>query len=359
MLPDGKGYCKKRSRMKYKLLAASKDIGEHVNIGDYIQALAAAQFLPKVDGFIQRERLKDYDGEECKVIMNGWYMHNTEQWPPSDKVIPLFVAFHINATAKEGMVSDKSVDYLKKYQPIGCRDYFTMDLLASKGVDAYFSACLTLTLGMKYKSEDKENKCYFVDPFIPKKRKGADEIGNALWLLFHCNKWNAIAKIARKLPYKRNFKKIIHTCRFYRAYIKLFTEETLVDAEYISQQNAGYLLKFKTDEERLAEAARLVGKYAKARLVVTSRIHCALPCIGLETPVILTENAGQSEKKACRMGGISDFFNIISLNGTGYETNFHFDNGRKLSVSELPPYGRGFMEAIYCPIDWSLQGFCC
>ena len=55
----------------------------------------------KIDGFIQREELKDYDSEECKVIMNGWYMHHPEQWPPSDKIHPLFVAFHINSLAKE------------------------------------------------------------------------------------------------------------------------------------------------------------------------------------------------------------------------------------------------------------------
>lgn len=180
--------------MKYKLLAVSVDTGEHVNIGDYIQALAAAQFLPEVDGFVQRERLKEYDGEACKVIMNGWYMHHTEHWPPSDKIKPLFVAFHINASAKEGMLTEDSINYIKKFQPIGCRDYFTRDLLVSKGVDAYFSACLTLTLGMTYKSEDKDGKCYFVDPFIPKGRKGVDEICNTLWLLSHCNKWNSIER---------------------------------------------------------------------------------------------------------------------------------------------------------------------
>lgn len=99
--------------MKYKLLAVSVDTGEHVNIGDYIQALAAAQFLPEVDGFVQRERLKEYDGEACKVIMNGWYMHHTEHWPPSDKIKPLFVAFHINASAKEGMLTEDSINSLR------------------------------------------------------------------------------------------------------------------------------------------------------------------------------------------------------------------------------------------------------
>lgn len=78
--------------MKYKILAVST-VNE-INIGDYIQALASSQFLPRVDGFIQREELKDYDGEECKMIMNGWYMHNPKQWPPSKKFI-LYMLLYI------------------------------------------------------------------------------------------------------------------------------------------------------------------------------------------------------------------------------------------------------------------------
>lgn len=84
--------------MNYKLLSVSTE--GQVNIGDYIQALASKQFLPHLDGFIQREELKGYNEEECKVIMNGWYMHHPENWPPSNKIIPLYVAFHINSLAK-------------------------------------------------------------------------------------------------------------------------------------------------------------------------------------------------------------------------------------------------------------------
>lgn len=47
--------------MKYKLLSIKGQGG--VNIGDYIQALASSQFLPQIDGFIDRERLKDYNSE--------------------------------------------------------------------------------------------------------------------------------------------------------------------------------------------------------------------------------------------------------------------------------------------------------
>lgn len=48
--------------MKYKLLAVSKFPNiSGVNIGDYVQALASSQFLPHIDGFIDRdEDLKDY-----------------------------------------------------------------------------------------------------------------------------------------------------------------------------------------------------------------------------------------------------------------------------------------------------------
>lgn len=324
--------------MKYKLLAISTE--KQVNIGDYIQALAAAQFLPHADGFIQRERLKDYNDETCTVIMNGWYMHHPEQWPPSNKINPLFVALHINATAAEKLISEESIRYFKKFQPIGCRDYFTRDLLASKGVEAYFSGCLTLTLGQSYQAKERENKCYFVDPFIPKKGKIIDEIYNTLWLATHWNTWNAIEKITKKLPYKKHFKKRIHACRLYRAYINLFTPETLLEAEYISHLNKGYLSNYETDQDRLEEAARLVNKYARARMVVTSRIHCALPCLGLGTPVILTESREQSKKKACRMGGIRELFNIVIFNkiggGGGIETNFPFNRDQKISISTAP-----------------------
>lgn len=317
--------------MKYKLLAVSTE--RRVNIGDYIQALAAAQFLPKADGFIQREKLKDYDGEECKVIMNGWYMYHTEQWPPSEKIHPLFVAFHINASAKNGLVSKESIDYLKRFQPIGCRDFYTMDLLLSKGIDAYFSACMTLTLGTRYKSTEKDEKCYFVDPYIPKEKRGYNELSNTLWLLTHMD---TINKIARKWPYKRHLKKYIHVCRFYRTYIKIFTKETLTKAEYISHWDRNYLSASKTEDEWLTEAERLVYKYSKSKLVVTSRIHCALPCLGLEVPVIFTENIKQSDISRCRMGGIRDLFNIISFNGKKYDLNFNLYGNQRISTSACP-----------------------
>ena len=33
------------------------------------------------------------------------------------------------------------------------------------GIKSYFSSCLTLTLGIKYKSEEKSDEVIFVDPY--------------------------------------------------------------------------------------------------------------------------------------------------------------------------------------------------
>ena len=77
------------------------------NAGDYIQSLAAAQYLPRVDKYLNREKLSEYKGEPVKLIMNGWFMHQPECWPPSKQIFPLLTSFHINAEANDKMLKSK------------------------------------------------------------------------------------------------------------------------------------------------------------------------------------------------------------------------------------------------------------
>ena len=65
-----------------------------INIGDYIQSLAARQFLLESPEWVERDYLNEYDGEEAKLIMNGWFTYRPENWPPSPKIHPLFVAMY-------------------------------------------------------------------------------------------------------------------------------------------------------------------------------------------------------------------------------------------------------------------------
>lgn len=310
--------------MTYKLLYVNDDSLSATNIGDYIQALAAAQFLPSVSGFIDREKLKDYTGEDCKVIMNGWYIHNTEQWPPSSKIHPLFISVHFNSTAIHKLLSKESLCYLKQHEPIGCRDEQTKDLLIANGINAYFSGCLTLTLGHKYMARSRTNQIYFVDAYFISHWNIRTVIKNALYLLFN---YSAISIISKKHPEpKKGIRKKMILTTFYREYRKFFSKETLINANYISQQSNYYKDCFNSEEERLAEAERLVKLYSEAQLVVTSRIHCALPCLGLNTPVIYVEDSQQSNASACRFGGIKDFFNILSWDRDHLVSKFKFES---------------------------------
>ncbi|ANH80630.1 hypothetical protein A8C56_06215 [Niabella ginsenosidivorans] len=324
--------------MEYKLLGVSTE--KELNIGDYVQALASYQFLPSLDGFIQREALRQYNGKTAKMIMNGWYMHHPENWPPSERILPLFVAFHLNSLAKARLLENDSINYLKKHQPIGCRDHTTAALLKEKGVDAYFSGCMTLTLGLKYKDENKDEKVFFVDPYFKTNWNFTNLIKNGIYLL---KNRKAIKIISDKYPEtKKGWRKKMILTAFYREYQKFFTKETLLNAEYINQQSVSWKQHHKTETDYLKEAELLVKKYAKAKLVVTSRIHCALPCLGLETPVVYTEDSHQSEASRCRLDGLRQLFNILSWrNGKLYP---EFEMNGKLSINSTPANKQNWKE---------------
>ncbi len=67
--------------MKYGLFTYKHSHNNLINIGDYVQSLAAKQFLPRVDEYVERDELNSLKGEEIKIIMNGWYTHYPGNWP--------------------------------------------------------------------------------------------------------------------------------------------------------------------------------------------------------------------------------------------------------------------------------------
>ncbi len=278
------------------------------NIGDYIQSLAAAQFLPpKIEPYINREKLDEYNGEEVRLIMNGWFMHEPSHWPPSPKIHPLFVSFHLNVLAKSELLKDESINYLKKFEPIGCRDKNTVKLLTDNGVDAYFSGCLTLTLGESYKSaaNTKRNGIYFTDVYNYFDKAPLQLIKTLIILLTNLR---SILLLNKRMGLKISIKNILKAASFYRTYSKKFTFEVLTKANYIEQEIPD---NFLSDEEKFSYAKDLLRKYSTAQFVVTSRIHCALPCLSLETPVIYIENINQTEESSCRLDGIRDLFHVM------------------------------------------------
>ncbi|MEQ1161670.1 polysaccharide pyruvyl transferase family protein [Acinetobacter calcoaceticus] len=289
------------------------DSRDFYNVGDYVQSLAAQGFFGKADVFINRERSAEYKGEPVKMIMNGWYTHTrTDGWIPSEKINPLFVSFHLNNAAKESMLNDKGIKFLKKHAPIGCRDQNTVKELKAVGVDAYFTGCLTLTLD-RYKKENVEReKIYIVDPLYNYPQKD--------YIMSHY-------KPLLKAVLNGNIFKFNKTNQHLT---NIFTKELLEKAEYIKQHLPGKGVSY---EQRFKLADELLEKYSKAKLVITSRIHCALPCLAMGTPVIYV-NGFDDFADTCRFDGILDLFNRVDVDSkTGeFSTNFEFD-GEKISES--------------------------
>lgn len=197
------------------------------NIGDDIQTLAAVNLLKK-NGindhiFIDRENLSSYDGDHVVLIMNGWYIHNLNSFPPSNKITPIFIGVHIN---NEDLVKNNTT-YFKKYQPIGCRDTDTVTIFKKYNIGAYFSGCLTLTFD---EYNQKSSEIYLVD---------VDDH------TYDINKNKEVTVINHTFDIKK-------------------------------KDDLNFRLKFAQD---------LLNKYKKAKLVITSRLHCALPCRALNTDV--------------------------------------------------------------------------
>lgn len=203
------------------------------NLGDEIQSLAVEQFLPRVDKKFDRDSLRTVsEPDRYLVIMNGYFSRFPERsFPPSPYFLPVFFGFHIrtNPLNLQYFLSPEIISYLKQHEPIGCRDRHTMALLQQHGVQAFFSKCLTLTFPRREK-EPEDGRIFLVDT----------------------------GEIPLPKEIRKNSVKTTH----------------LVSSLY-------------GDEIKTSMARKLLQIYKNhASLVITTRIHCALPCLAMGIPVI-------------------------------------------------------------------------
>ena len=287
------------------------------NLGDYVQSLAAFQFLPNgiEPILLERDNISDFqlDGGIIKVIMNGWWMVNPENFPPSSSILPFYRSFHLRPRIEKIFFNKETIAHLKKHQPIGCRDENTKKMMQSHGIDAFFSGCLTLTLGQTFHYRPHiKSPIYIVDPFV----------GNfiskdwrlSLQLLVRCLH---VLLIKRKLIYKVK-NQILKTCNVSRKGYDLWLYSTKLCAIYSEVigndvlEGAIYRThiipanKIKSHKERLVFARETLEEYSKAKFVITSRIHCGLPCLGIGIPVILVVSPPMI--RSGRMGGVANLF---------------------------------------------------
>ena len=207
------------------------------NLGDYIQSVAVERLLPAIEQRFDRDTLAYANPVvPMSIVMNGWFSHHPQTCLPlSDKLTPLFWGFHItDCNDSWSYFSRKEiVNYLKRYEPIGCRDPYTADRLSQLGVETFVSYCLTLTLP---KRECQEN----------------------------CDKVIVVDGEGIPLPAELKEQAVYYT----------------------------HIIPGKNREAIKRVYARLMLKMyrTEARLVVTTRLHCLLPCVAMGIPVIFFNN---------------------------------------------------------------------
>jgi hypothetical protein len=270
------------------------------NIGDEIQSLASRQFLPRVDFVVDREFLNLFEipeGGRAKMILHGWFSHQPENWPPSESLIPLITSLHLSpGKPSEVILREPAVKYLKGLGPIGARDFGTLEALQKAGVESFFSSCMTLTHN----------------------RRSVERDGDLLVA-------NEIPDDVFDVIQKKTKKKIQWT------------------------SHTGYDDENQTKRFEIAED--LLKTYSRASVVVTTRLHCALPCVAMGTPVLLLDTA----KDQWRFGGLNDFFHHCSPTEFLKDNNIYDVDAPPSNPDRHLPYRdvliRRAKEFVATPID--------
>jgi hypothetical protein len=206
----------------------------NINLGDQIQSLATEQHLPGIDRLFDRDTLSmEHVDEPFLLIMQGWFSMTPKLcFPPSQNITPIFFGFHLANYngGYEHFLSDEAIGYFKKHEPIGCRDRQTQVLLSDRNIDTYLTGCLTLTFPAR-ECSPVIGKVILVD---------ADKIAVPAALA------KGAIKVTHRLP-------------------------TPIFSEPAKREMASGLIDLYRD---------------KASLVITTRLHCALPCIAMGIPVV-------------------------------------------------------------------------
>ena len=231
------------------------------NSGDEMQGFSGLQFLPYLTDFVDRDFGLPHTPTQY-LFANAWWGYSSS-FPPPPSLKAAWFSVHMSSSFKKITVP-RNIGYFRRYSlevgPIGARDDPTLAFLRKLGLPTYLSSCFTQMLRSS---------------------------GNR---------------------YKENFSK--------RNLIMLVdVDENLLPAEIVALGT-----HFRADvnksnifdrQARLEHAQKLHHLYStEAKVVITSRIHSALPASVNGVPVIFVE---QSEDrlpggKGGRTQGISNLF---------------------------------------------------
>ncbi len=209
-------------------------------IGDEIQLLAIDNLYREMgidaDDIIRipYNELSTYSGEYVVLPISFplyGFSHDAYITVYSERIIPVF----IGASIMVDELCEEDIAYFRKYEPIGCRDQHTMNVMRKYGIVAYLNGCMTATLPRRGIDMDrKADKVYCVD--MPD-------------------------NLMKYVP------------------CELKKDAIFMNHVFMSEE---------CENGVRDKAMEVYGEYYKsAKLVITTRLHAALPCAAMGIPVVL------------------------------------------------------------------------
>ena len=236
-----------------------------INIGDVLQMMALEKILfekfnaqKKDIIYLNYYELSHYAGKEYLIVpINLLVMHdeyNIQFLSMPSKIIPVFLGISFSDTR----LLSEQIEYLKKWQPIGCRDERTMLMLRRYGIEAYVQGCISITYCNK-KENKKRNKIFLVDVPI---------------------------EVEHYIP-----KELLQKC-------EIVKQEIYADPNDLP------------DHSIREYTEKIISKYSnEAEMIITSRFHGAVLGLSLGIPTIVT-----LEEYTYRFGWLSKFLPIYTKN---------------------------------------------
>ena len=248
------------------------------NLGDSIQTIALVENLKKADPnnqiiFIEGSdfgKLYDsYKGCGKRAIMAGWFSHAEEFLPPNE-IDSLYISFCLYPLRARREIINRILNHHKSQ--IGCRDFQTLTYFGDKG---YFSRCLTFTL-----------------PKFPESNR-TDEI--------------LIVKYGNDIDDD--------------TFVDYIPENIRKNSIELTHREGAL---YRGNPESNIDYARFrLKRYARAKLVITNLLHCAIPCVAMGTPVVFVNDFHPNVRQ--RSGAIAGVLPPIT-----------FDDLRKIDYSSIP-----------------------
>ncbi|MBE6968542.1 MAG: polysaccharide pyruvyl transferase family protein [Ruminococcaceae bacterium] len=272
------------------------------NLGDNMQILAIDHIYEQMGidlkdvVYIDTNELSTYKGEYV-ILPVTMPLVDYREGGIAGRFSPYIIPVFLGLTMVKETLEDVEVAYYKKYEPIGCRDERTLNTLRRYQIRCYLHGCITITLP-KRESEPERGEVFLVD---------------------------VDPKLAERIPASLRENAQIRTH---------LRHEKLEDAK--------------------AETLRQYQEYKdKARLVITSLLHCSMPCVAAGIPVILLK-----DRVSYRMSWLEKLLPINTpdkLEGTDWdpapvELDAHRDRVLSLTIERL---WKAYEEnAPLCDLSW-------